>query len=788
MSTRAHQAAPPSSVEPPEDPSVTTTEPATATATDPPDGSPTSRVVDLLQRMTLEEKLAQLVGYWDKGDGEAVAPLQGDFAEPAGLDEASRHGLGHLTRPYGTRPVDPVERARWLWDWQRRLVTSSRLGIPALVHEECLTGLAAWTAATFPTPLAWGAAFDPELVEEMAALIGASMRMLGIHQGLAPVLDVVRDPRWGRVEECIAEDPYLVGTVGASYVRGLQSAGVHATLKHFVGYSASQAGRNFAPVHAGPRELADVLLVPFEMAVLDGGARSVMHSYAEIDGLPVAADRDLLTGVLRERWGFDGTVVADYFGVAFLHLLHHVAADLGEAATLALAAGVDIELPTGDAYLAPLAAAVREGRVDEALVDRAVLRALAQKEALGLLDATFDEPPPRVALDGPQHRRVAARLAEESVVLLSNDGILPLDRPATVAVVGPNADRVEALFGCYSFVNHVIPQHPGTEVGIDVSTVREALAGEWPGARLSVARGCGVDDGDVTGIPDAVAAATRSEVAVVVVGDQSGLFGRGTVGEGCDRDDLELPGVQRRLVEAVLDTGTPVVLVLLTGRPYAVGWALERCAAVVQAFFPGEEGGAAVAGVLSGRVNPSGRLPVSLPRSVGAQPYTYLHPALGGDGDVTNLSTTPALPFGHGLSYTSFRRELLEVRAGTTGEPVVARVRVTNDGARSGADVVQLYGRDVVGSLTRPVAQLLGFHRLHLEAGESAEVAFTVAPARLAFTDRSGRRVVEPGELQVWAGGCVDDRAGATSVTLTGGVHVVTPRDERWTMTQSRAR
>ena len=532
------------------------------------------------------------------------------------------------------------------------------------MHEECLTGLAAWTAATFPTPLAWGATFDPALVEEMAALSAPRCATLGIHQGLAPVLDVIRDPRWGRVEECISEDPYLVGTVGSSYVRGLQSAGVHATLKHFVGYSASQAGRNFAPVHAGPRELADVLLVPFEMAVLDGGARSVMHSYAEIDGLPVAADPDLLTGLLRERWGFDGTVVADYFGVAFLHLLHHVAADLGEAAALALAAGVDIELPTGDAYLAPLAAAVREGRVDEALVDRAVLRALAQKEELGLLDATFEEAPPQhVELDGPEHRRVAARLAEESVVLLSNDGILPLAQPATVAVLGPNADRVEALFGCYSFVNHVIPQHPGTAAGIVVPTVREALAAQWPGAEVGVRRAAAPS---TTATSPASRMPSRSplasEVAVVVVGDQSGLFGRGTVGEGCDRDDLELPGVQRRLVEAVLDTGTPVVLVLLTGRPYAVGWALERCAAVVQAFFPGEEGGPAVAGVLSGRVNPSGRLPVSLPRSVGAQPYTYLHPALGGDGDVTNLSTSPALPFGHGLSYTSFRHDRLEVQ------------------------------------------------------------------------------------------------------------------------------
>jgi beta-glucosidase len=786
MTTPAHQTAVPSPAEPSEDHTVTATPQLAATVpAHPARNAPSHRVLDLLDRMTLEEKLAQLVGYWDKGDGEAVAPLQGEFAEAAGLDEASRHGLGHLTRPYGTRPVDPVERARWLWEWQRHLVIRTRLGIPALVHEECLTGLAAWTAATFPTPLAWGAAFDPGLVEEMGALIGDSMRALGIHQGLAPVLDVVRDPRWGRVEECISEDPYLVGTLGTSYVRGLQSAGVHATLKHFVGYSASQAGRNFAPVHAGPRELADVLLVPFEMAVLDGGVRSVMHSYTEIDGLPVAADPDLLTGLLREQWGFDGTVVADYFGVAFLHLLHHVASDLGEAAALALAAGVDIELPTGDAYLAPLATAVREGRVDEALVDRAVLRALAQKEELGLFDATFEDAPPQhVELDGPDHRRVAARLAEESVVLLTNDGILPLDAPATVAVLGPNADRVEALFGCYSFVNHVIPQHPGTRLGIAAPTVREALAAQWPGAELAVARGCGVDDGDVSGIPDAVAAATRSDVAVVVVGDQSGLFGRGTVGEGCDRDDLELPGVQRQLLEAVLDTGTPVVLVLLTGRPYAVGWALERCAAVVQAFFPGEEGGPAVAGVLSGRVNPSGRLPVTLPRSVGAQPYTYLHPALGGDGDVTNLSTAPALPFGHGLSYTSFRHDRLEVHATTTCEPVVARVRVTNTGARAGADVVQLYGRDVVGSLTRPVAQLLGFHRVHLEAGASVEVTFTVPPARLAFTDRAGRRVVEPGELQVWAGASVDDRTTATSVDLGGDVTVVTTRDERWTSAQ----
>ena len=755
----------------------------------PLEGAPDdARVLDLVAQMSLEEKLAQIVGFWEKDDGEAVAPLQGEFEEARGLDEATKHGLGHLTRVYGTRPVDPVERARWLWERQRSLVRDTRLGIPALVHEECLTGLSAWKAATYPAPPSWGASFDPDLVEQMAAAIGESMRQLGIHQGLAPVLDVVRDPRWGRVEECISEDPYVVGTIGTAYVRGLQSAGVHATLKHFVGYSASQAGRNFAPVHAGPREVADVLLVPFEMALLDGGARSVMHSYAEIDGVPVAADPELLTGLLRERWGFDGPLVADYYGVAFLRLLHGVAHDLGDAAAQALAAGVDIELPTGDAYLEPLAAAVRDGAVDEALVDRAVTRALRQKAELGLLDATFDdEPPAEVDLDSAEHRALCLRLAEESVVLLSNDGVLPLAAPRRVAVIGPNADRPEALFGCYSFVNHVIPNHPGTDAGIAAPSVREALAAELPDAEVVHARGCGVDDDDVYGFAQAREAAAGADVAVVVVGDQAGLFGRGTVGEGCDRDDLELPGVQRQLVEEVLSTGVPVVLVLLTGRPYAVGWAVERCAAVVQSFFPGEEGGTAVAGVLSGRVNPSGRLPVSLPRPAGAQPFTYLHPPLGGTTDVTNLDSAPALPFGHGLSYTTFVHEGLEVEPGaTTAAPVRARVRVRNTGERAGADVVQLYGQDLVGSVTRPVAQLLGYLRLELEPGQEAVVEFTVPPARLAFTDRRGEKVVEPGAWKLWVGASCADRESQAEVDLTGDVYAVSLADERWTATEVR--
>jgi beta-glucosidase len=738
------------------------------------------RIFDLLAQMTLDEKLAQLVGFWEKDDGEAVAPMQGAFGAPISLEEFTRHGLGHLTRAYGTRPVDAADRARWLWEFQRKLVTGTRLGIPAIVHEECLTGLSAWKAANFPTPLAWGAAFDPELVERMAALIGASMRELGVHQGLAPVLDVIRDPRWGRVEECIAEDPYLVGTIGTAYVRGLQSQGIHATLKHFVGYSASRAGRNFAPVADSARDVADVLLVPFEMAVLDGGARSVMHSYAEIDGVPVAADPTLLTGVLRDRWGFDGTVVADYFGVAFLQLLHHIASDLGDAAIQALTAGVDIELPTGDAYTAPLAAAVRAGRVDEALVDRAVIRVLRQKLELGLLDATFEEDPPtRVELDSREHRAVARTLAEESIVLLRNNGVLPLPPGRRIAVIGPNADQTGALFGCYSFLNHVLPHHPGVEPGIAVPTVLEALRAEFDAVSFSA--GCAVDDADRSGFDAAAATATGADVAVLVMGDQAGLFGRGTVGEGCDRDDLELPGVQRDLVEAVLATGTPTVLVLLTGRPYAVDWALRRCAAVVQAFFPGEEGAGAVAGVLSGRINPSGRLPVSLPRSAGAQPYSYLHVALGEGHEVTNLDTTPPATFGFGLSYTTFTHADLAVpdEVPTDGTLSVS-VRVTNTGPVAGDDVVQLYGHDVVGSVTRPVAQLLGYQRVHLSPGQSTTVRFTVPPARLAFTDRTRTRVVEPGEIELWVGTSAQRDTEARTM-LVGPTCPITIHSPRWT-------
>jgi beta-glucosidase len=788
------------------------------------------RVRALHAEMTLEEKLAQIVGYWLDQGGNVVAPMQGEMAQQGSspLAEITRHGIGHYTRVYGTRPVEPTERAAWLWAEQRRLKRETRLGIPALVHEEILTGVAAWKAATFPTPLAWGASFDPALVEEVGRVIGGSMRELGAHQGLAPVLDVVRDPRWGRVDECIGEDPYLVGTVGTAFVRGLQDAGVHATLKHFLGYSGSRAGRNHAPVSAGPREVADVFLPPFEMAILDGGVRSVMNSYAEIDGVPMAASPEYLTEVLRERLGFTGTVVADYFAVAFLEVMHGIAKDRGEAAALALTAGIDVELPGGDAYLEPLAAKVRAGELDEAYVDRAVLRALAQKEELGLLepDAFEDSPPATVDLDSPRHQQIARRLATESVVLLSNDGLLPLSRWTAplrrVAVVGPNADRAEALQGCYSFANHVLAHYPDHELGFAIPTVREALGtvlGEvaaqagTPAPELVFAEGCTVEGDDTSGFAEAVAAAAGADVAVVVVGDQAGLFGRGTVGEGNDCESLELPGVQRALVEAVVASGTPVVMVLLTGRPYAIGWALDgegaRPGAVLQAFFPGEGGGLAVADLVAGRATPSGRLPVSLPRSSGAQPYSYLHPVLGGPSDVTSTDSTPLRPFGFGLSYTSFEYGDLAVDAqAPTAGAFTAAVTVTNTGDVAGADVVQLYGHDVQGSVTRPVVQLLGYARVELQPGASRRVTFAVPTTRFAFTDRRMVKVVEPGDVEVWvgshasasgAGNLVQETTGGVItnerqaekreipgtatpravLTLTGDVHEVTAADAR---------
>ncbi len=513
------------------------------------------------------------------------------------------------------------------------------------------------------------------------------------------------------------------------------------------------------------------------MALREGGARSVMAAYNETDGVPASADPALLTELLRERWGFTGTVVADYFGIGFLETLHRVAGDPAEAAHAALAAGIDVELPTLKCYGTPLVEAVRAGEIPEELVDRAARRVLLQKCELGLLDEDWNpEPTGPVDLDSPANRAVARRLAEESVVLLDNpDGVLPLAPDTRIAVVGPRAADALAMLGCYSFPSHVLTHHPDVPTGIEILTVLEALRAELPDAKVTFTEGCGVSDADTAGFEEAVARASEADVCLAVLGDRAGLFGRGTSGEGCDATDLRLPGVQGELLDTLVATGVPVVLVLLTGRPYALGRWQGRLAAVVQAFFPGEEGGPAVAGVLSGRVSPSGRLPVSVPREPGGQPWTYLQPPLGLAGEVSNLDPTPLYAFGHGRSYTEFTWEAFQGTATeiTTEGTHDLSLTVRNTGDREGAEVVQLYLHDPVASVTRPDVRLIGYQRVQLAPGEAARVTFRFHTDLSSFTDRSGRRVVEPGVLELRLAASSTDVRHTTPLNLTGPVRQV---------------
>jgi beta-xylosidase len=731
------------------------------------------RVADLLARMTLTEKLAQLVGVWiriGEDDGYDVAPMQGEFADTAPLEELIADGVGQLTRVFGTAPVTPPAGMQALARLQRRVMAASRFGIPAIAHEECLTGLTAWGATIFPTPLAWGASFDPETVREMAVAIGQSMRALGVHQGLAPLLDVSRDPRWGRAEETIGEDPYLVGMIGTAYVQGLEAAGIIATLKHFAGYSVSRAGRNMAPSDIGPRALADVVLPPFEMAIRDGGARAVMPSYAAMDGVPSHADDELLTARLRGELGFTGTVVSDYFGVSFLEMLHGVAGSPGEAAAAALRSGVDTELPHRRCYAAPLAEAVRSGLAPGGLVDRAAARVLRQKFELGLLDPGWapDDDGASIDLNPLEHRQLARRLAEESVVLLADDQhLLPLRGTARLAVVGPLADDPQAGLGCYSFPRHVGYRYPQMGAGVPLESLLAALREEFPDSAISDARGCDVRSADRSRIADAAACAAAADLAIVVLGDEAGLFGRGSSGEGNDVPDLCLPGVQQQLLDAVLETGVPVVLVLITGRPYAIGGA-GRLAAAIQSFFPGQEGAGAVARILSGRVTPSGKLPIEMPAHSGGQPASYLRTRPAERSPASAVDPTPLFAFGHGLSYTSFEYSQLSL-TGADGDGLLATdgavdigCAVRNSGERPGAEVVQLYLRDPVAQVTRPARYLAGFRRVALEPGETRRVTFRLHADRTAYAGRSGQRIVEAGRIDVLIG------SSATDIRLTG--------------------
>lgn len=750
-----------------------------------PTRSPAERAKDLLARMTLDEKLAQLHALWLLLDEHGHHRVRDDAftgkSDEGRLRQLLAHGLGQISRPLGSHPVEPRQGVRALNRLQKLLCEETRLGIPAMTHEEVLVGLMVRGGTLFPSALAYGATWNPALVEEAARRIGREARSVGCHQGLAPVLDVSRDVRWGRTEETFGEDPYLVGVMGTGYVRGLQGEqrDLLATLKHYAGHSSGEGGRNHAPVHLGWRELNDVFLLPFEMAVKLGEAGAVMPAYHDIDGEPCHASRHLLTEVLRERWGFDGLVVADYIGISLLHQHHGVAADAAEAAALAFGAGLDVETP-GDDCAPHLREALDRGLIRLERIDQIVLRVLAEKFRLGLFEHPYvDEG--AVALREPATVEVAREVARQSVVLLENRGILPLDpaRGQRVAVIGPTADDPLALLCGYSFPVHVILANE-QESAAGVVTPRAGLERALGKERVSYARGCFILEkreagaptfpGDVDLgarlersspvsrrldlVPEAVACARAADVAVVCVGDLAGLFQTGTIGEGSDADSLALPGVQQELLEAVVATGKPVVVVMTGGRPYSLGGLESRVAAFAWAFAGGQEGGTAIAEVLTGAVEPSGRLTVSFPKSAGAVPYTYDH-KLKSAGTPIAFHFGTRYAFGHGLSYTRFEYRDLVVDPDPIdieqGE-LRARFTVANVGDRPGVAVPQLYVRDLLASLVRPVRQLKAFGRVALAPGRSAQVEMAVPVDMLSFTGSDGSRVVEPGEVEVQVG------------------------------------
>ena len=751
-----------------------------------------TRARALYDEMTIAERLSQLGSCW-VGVSEAtgdVAPMQEALSAGAGpLVDRSVGGLGHITRAFGTKPITSETGVNRLIEFQQTVMEGNRFGIPAIAHEECLTGFTAWGATVYPAAIAWGATWNPDLIEQMANAIGTDMASVGVHQGLSPLLDVVRDYRWGRVEETIGEDPLLVGMLGSAYVRGLQSAGIIATLKHFGGYPAGRGGRNHAPVSMGQREFRDIMLTPFEMAVRYGKTKSVMNSYSDVDGVPPAADRHLLTTILRDEWGFDGTVVSDYWAITFLRSMHKVAETLDDAALMALHAGLDVELPDTSAYGAALLQRIESGEISPDVLELSVLRVLRQKIELGLLDGEWN-PSAILSSDTARHstpfdldsegnRNIARTIAEQSIVLLDNaQGLLPFapDTRQRIAVIGPTADDCLSFMGCYSFPNHVLAHHPDLALGIDSPSLLASLRLEFPTADIEYALGVPIRDADTSGIEAACALASSADVVILAVGDRAGLFGMGTSGEGTDTSDLHLPGAQHSLVEAVIEANVNTILVAITGRPYAIADFITAPSATLQAFMPGQLGGGAIAGVLSGRTNPSGKLPVQIPHVGSPQPSTYLQAPLGlFSKGVSNIDPTPAHSFGHGLSYTTFELTDLGLSANalTTDGSIEVSVSVKNTGALTGTEVVQVYLRDLTAQTVRPAIRLVAFQRVDVAAHSSAQVAFTLHAEQTSFFGLDMTRIVEPGWFTLSVGTSAANRPLTAKFEITGSVREV---------------
>ncbi len=774
-----------------------------------------ARVADLLAQMTRAEKIAQVGSFW------AFEVVGDDGLDLGRLAELAGDGVGQVTRLAGSTNLRPVEVATTANALQRYLVEETRLGIPAIIHEECLHGLLAWAAPCFQQSIGAAASFDPGLVAAEAGTIRRRMLMTGARHALGPVLDIGRDPRWGRIEETYGEDPYLAAELGCAYIEALQGPdladGVMATGKHMVGHGMAEGGLNQAPVHVGPRELRDEQLFAFEAAVRRSGLASMMPAYCDVDGVPCHASHELLTTILRDEWGFDGIVASDYTGVEMLSTAHQLTCDLGDVARLALTAGVDAELPHTVAFAGPLVAALEDGRIDESLLDDTVARVLRVKFRLGLFDRPYVEPPTDATLAdlAADEERAGRDLARGSLVLVKNDGVLPLaSGQQRVAVIGPIAASARDLLGDYSHFVHMATlrematqramHEQGNALGVGTfrhtsapfdelagrRTILDAIEAALPETSIGYARGCGIVDWVDGEIAEAVAAAREADVAVLVLGERSGLTDDSTTGEFRDRHDLGFLGRQQELLEAVVATGTPVVLVVVSGRPLAIEWAARHCSAIVLAWVPGDAGPDAIADVLTGAVNPGGKLPISIPNHVGQVPMTYRHHPTGGHsqpkGDYVDGPVAPLWPFGFGLSYTTFALSNLRLdrtEAATDGGEVTVMVDVTNIGERAGDEVVQLYVRDEEASVARPVLELLGFRRVGLAPGQCRTVSFVVSTEQLAYTGADLRRVVEPGRVGIHVGTSSVDLPLTATLTLVGPTVRLTDRHRYLTET-----
>ena len=742
------------------------------------------RVADLLGRMTLEEKVAQMTCIWQQKE-EKLLDEAGEFdVEKARASFGHGNGIGQVGRPSDAGGGKNARQTAELTNAiQRFFIEESRLGVPVVFHEECLHGQAAIDATSFPQPIGLGATFDPDLVRRLFDMTAAEARVRGTHQALTPVVDVARDPRWGRVEETYGEDPYLASRLGIAAVQGFQGDGtfrdkrhVIATLKHLAAHGQPESGNNCAPVSVSERLLRETFLYPFWEVLKTAGAMSVMASYNEIDGVPSHASRWLLDDVLRGEWGFEGYVVSDYYAIRELAERpelygHHVAKDGREAALLAARAGVNIELPEPDCYN-HLVELVRDGSLAEATLDELVGRMLAYKFRMGLFEDPYVDPDEAERLVGHEsHREVALEAARKTVTLLKNDGRLaPLDvtKLHTLAVIGPNADR--ELLGGYSGA----PKYGSTvlegireRVGDAVEVVyhegcKITIGGSWWQDEVTPSD----PEQDLRSIVEAVEVAERADVVVLVVGGNEQTSREAWMGNHLgDRTSLEMAGLQDELVDALAATGKPMVALVFGGRPLSIGNLSEKAATVLQCWYLGQETGRAVADVVFGDVNPGGKLPITIPRSVGHLPAYYNYRPSARRGYLFD-DVSPLYPFGYGLSYTQFEFGPPRLEKDTIGVEESTRVvvDVTNTGQRAGDEVVQLYVRDLVSSVTRPVKELKGFERIHLPPGETRSVALPITPDRLAFWNIALQLVVEPGEFAIMTG---SNSVELQSVTLT---------------------